>query len=239
MELNAKEIIKALECCASSNGIGACESGCPLWEIEPCPCIDEPNEILHCALALIEQLTQAHEMLSESYDALEKTKDELLAERSRLTDEVADLKAIAEQYQKQFEDCYEEKVKLTEENEAWQKQLISAEEKSGKAYYDLACEVEDLRADNENLHASCTEFERKCASLNDENERLRAENVDCRLGFTLLEDAFQRLEKINEQTKADTVREMQERIKEYFPYDADSGLYVVLDQIAKELISDE
>lgn len=75
--------------------------------------------------------------------------------------------------------------------------------------------------------------------LTEENERLRAENVDCRLGFTLLEDAFQRLEKINEQTKSDTVRQMQERIKEYFPYDADSGLYVVLDQIAKELISDE
>lgn len=69
---------------------------------------------------------------------------------------------------------------LTEENEAWQKQLISTEEKSGKAYYELACEVEDLRAENERLHATCTELERKCASLNDENEGLRAEN-DARL----------------------------------------------------------
>ena len=39
--------------------------------------------------------------------------------------------------------------------------------------------------------------------------------------------------------RADTVREMTARIKEYFPYDADSGLYVVLDQIAKELLEGE
>ena len=39
--------------------------------------------------------------------------------------------------------------KLTEENEAWQKQLITTKEKSDKAYYELACEVEDLRAENE------------------------------------------------------------------------------------------
>lgn len=39
--------------------------------------------------------------------------------------------------------------------------------------------------------------------------------------------------------KADTVREMCQQIKEYFPYDADSGLYVVLDQIAKERLEGE
>ena len=42
---------------------------------------------------------------------------------------------------------------LTEENEAWQKRLISQEEKADKAYYDLACEVENLRAENERLRA--------------------------------------------------------------------------------------
>lgn len=36
---------------------------------------------------------------------------------SDLEAEIADLNAIAEQYRKQFEDCYEEKAKLTEENE--------------------------------------------------------------------------------------------------------------------------
>ena len=34
-----------------------------------------------------------------------------------LAEEVANLKAIAEQYQKQFEDCAEDRAKLTEENE--------------------------------------------------------------------------------------------------------------------------
>lgn len=63
---------------------------------------------------------------------------------------------------------------LTDENEAWQKQLIAIEEKSGKAYYELACEVENLRKENKNLHASYTKLERKCASLNDENEKLHA-----------------------------------------------------------------
>lgn len=62
------------------------------------------------ALALIKQLTQAHEMLSESYDALEKTKDELLAERSRLA-EVNALQTITLiEFDKQVQ-------RLTEENE--------------------------------------------------------------------------------------------------------------------------
>lgn len=50
---------------------------------------------------------------------------------------------------------YEQKIKeLTEENKAWQAQLISQKEKADKAYYDLACEVEDLRAENERLRTS-------------------------------------------------------------------------------------
>ena len=81
---------------------------------------------------------------------------------------------------------------LTEENESWQKQLIATEEKSGKAYYDLACEVENLRGENDNLHATCTELTRKCASLTEENEgqvdtnlKLVAENVMFMLDKTI------------------------------------------------------
>ena len=48
---------------------------------------------LHDAEEEIKKLTQAHEMLSESYDHLKKTKDELLAERSRLADENERLRA--------------------------------------------------------------------------------------------------------------------------------------------------
>lgn len=90
-----------------------------------------------------------------------------------LTEEVASWKEITETYQKQFEDCAEDRAKLTEENKAWQEQLISQKEKADKAYYELACEVEDLRAENEKLHATCTELTQECASLTEENERLR------------------------------------------------------------------
>ena len=86
MELNErKQVIKALECCK----IGCCYIGaCPFAgdggddDISQCT-----SELAKNALALINELTQAHEMLRESYDHLEKTKDELLAERSRLTEE--------------------------------------------------------------------------------------------------------------------------------------------------------
>lgn len=40
-----------------------------------------------------------------------------------LTEEVASWKAIAEGYQKQFEDCAEDRAKLTEENERLKKRL--------------------------------------------------------------------------------------------------------------------
>lgn len=88
--------------------------------------------------------------------------------------------------------------------------------------------------------------------LTEENERLRAENTDCRLGFGLIEDAFERLEKINEQikseTSADTVRKMQEQIKaeiDYFDRRGGSAfinkaiVFFFIDQIAKEMIGEE
>lgn len=79
-------------------------------------------------------------------------------EVKKLNIAVTDWKEIAEGYKKQFEDCAEDRAKLTEENKAWQMQLISQEEKANKAYYDIACEVENLRAENDNLHATCTEL---------------------------------------------------------------------------------
>ena len=153
---------------------------------------------------------------------------ELLALIKELTKEAVRWKEIAEGYQKQFEDCAEDRAKLTEEN-----------------------------------------------------ERLRAENVDCRLGFKLLEDAFKKLEKINEQceeekallekqfeevhdiiesniraeiadngssckwcenkVKADTVRKMQERLKAekiHHKFLDDMICCSDIDQIAKEMLED-
>ncbi len=80
--------------------------------------------------------------------------------------------------------------------------------------------------------------------LTEENERLRAENVDCQLGFRLLEDAFKRLEKINEQTetevKADTVRKMREWLQERVKgiYLNEGELFEILDEYEKQISED-
>ena len=46
----------------------------------------------------------------------------------KLNEEVEDLKAIAEQYRKQFEDCGEDRAKLTEENERLSGKVAEYEE---------------------------------------------------------------------------------------------------------------
>ena len=224
MEPNAKDIIKTMECCYTADG----------------NCLDCPSQsdydgcvgLTKNALALlklqeqkIKELTEMHKMLSESYDHLEKTKDELLAERAR----------------------------LILENEAWQKQLITAEEQAGKAYYDLACEVEALRTENANLHASCTELTRKCASLNDENERLRAILDEAEI---MVDDLKEKIpiafDNESKKARADTVREMQERLKEYYSaptyqptkehpikHTQIEHLFHMINQIAKEMLEGE
>ena len=119
---------------------------------------------------------------------------------------------------------YDTCEELTEENEAWQMQLISTEEKSGKAYYELACEVEDLRAENERLY----------------------KEVDRLSQVVLYHDGI--TEMMVEEAKADTVREMLRRIKE----DAVSVSLLsnppkfmleiredALDQIAKEIVGED
>ena len=86
-ELNAEQIKKALECCASSNEISACESGCPLWEEDPCPCNDEPNAVIKCALTLINELTEENERLRAENERLKadcvKGADALIQEMQR------------------------------------------------------------------------------------------------------------------------------------------------------------
>lgn len=137
---------------------------------------------------------------------------------------------------------------LTEENKAWQMQLISQEEKAGKAYYDLACEVENLRAENENLHASCTELTQSCTKLTEENERLRAEkeaeNKELFYKWKKIADeTADRYEGLYQDAKkalvASTVRKMQERLKaQKFTHKNFGELVYVedIDQIAKEML---
>ena len=134
---------------------------------------------------------------------------------------------------------------LNGENEAWQKQLITTKEKADKAYYELACEVESLRKENESLHTSCTELTRKCASLTVENERLREENnrlVVSEVGeVTLAQEIVFRVR--NEHPvvvaiRADTVQKMQERLKQVLREEGRSSYYLkaTIDQIAKEML---
>ena len=84
--------------------------------------------------------------------------------------------------------------------------------KHSKLLKDALTLIKELTEENERLHASCTELERNCASLNDENERL----------------------------KADTVRRMQERIKKRCIEGGIYPAFVenVIDQVAKEMLED-
>lgn len=106
------------------------------------------------ALTLIFELTEKSNNFEQAYDCMHSACRELSSKCDR----------------------------LTEENEVWQMQLISQEEKAGKAYYELACEVEDLRAENEKLAHSCTKLtqnlhECKTDTVRKMQERLHSRKV--------------------------------------------------------------
>lgn len=116
MELNREQIIKALQCCRHSDSDEKYCADCPYYAVKYCAAkiSEDALALINSQEQRIKELTeerkdfeiralraeneatkykdryetakQAHEMLSESYDHLEKTKDELIAERSRLTE---------------------------------------------------------------------------------------------------------------------------------------------------------
>ncbi len=106
--LNAEQVKKALECCVTTSE-GDCKK-CGYRGKSHDNFITCTNCLIADALALINSQEQRIKELTE-----EKT--ELWEERNRIYDDLQDWKEIAEGYQKQFEDCYEKKAKLTEENE--------------------------------------------------------------------------------------------------------------------------
>lgn len=191
VELNREQSIKALECISRTEDV-LCE-GCDYRKYDGLAChrIGAKN-----ALALInsqeQKIFELENRLKECENGYEGT---LFLDRCKLHDD-------------------EEKIKeLSEENEAWQKQLIATEEKSGKAYYDLACEVEDLRAENERLNASCTELAQCCTKL----ETLY--KIECKRVDT---------------AKADTVRKMHSMLCEGRV--SNDNVVIVANQIKKEML---
>lgn len=147
----------------------------------------------------------------------------------------------------------EQRIKeLTEENEAWQKQLISTKEQAGKAYYDLACEVEDLRAENERLRGVGIPDNEVYIRLSDAKHAIMeyacnqtvskyASAEICKAVRNGAEGAMNELDYITPVKVApiaDTVREMQERLYDLIA-DADDVnpvSYSQIDQIAKEVL---
>ena len=103
MELNREQIIKALECCKTPLAED-CENcsytGKRLEDGVYEGCV---NCLVGDALSLINELTEQ--------------KAEIWEERNRIYNDLQDWKEIAEGYQKQFEDCAEDRAKLSEENE--------------------------------------------------------------------------------------------------------------------------
>lgn len=71
-----------------------------------------------------------------------------------LTEEVASWKAIAEGYQKQFEDCAEDRAKLTEENE----RLRAERDVRDITIKDLYSRNKELQKANEDLGKRCIEL---------------------------------------------------------------------------------
>ena len=208
MELNREQIIKVLECCIEGTS-EACLK-CVFGLTPPYPVCK--TMVQKQALALInsyeEQIFALENRLKECENGYEGT---LHLESCKLHDA-------------------EQKVKeLTEENKAWQKQLISQEEKSGKSYYDLACEVEDLRAENERL--------RKALSTDISIVRVSrgsGKTAHLREVGRIKVDAI----------RADTVQKMQKRLGEHFVEHNEvkygGGLvHKVLDKVAKEMLKGE
>lgn len=75
--LNAEQIIKALECCIE----GECD-GCTYDEQTACK-----EYLLHDALALIKELTEKNKNLEQAYECADSARRELSSECDRLTEE--------------------------------------------------------------------------------------------------------------------------------------------------------
>lgn len=124
MELNKDEIIKALECCSSSEVGFACERGCPYFgeDYDTCPCTEDPNFIIKNALALINELTAKNDAVSEECC-------NLLAKVRKLSEENERLNASCTELAQKLHDANEENISVCLKN------------------FDLICENNRIKAD--------------------------------------------------------------------------------------------
>ena len=207
MELNAEQIrykmseeqIKtALKCLSKPNSSPADREKCYFMWKEP-SCLSCYHEVAQNALALITSQEQRMGAQDKTISELRKLLEKANHDADRYAAKIKELTAGLEAVRSRADET------------------IDA----------LHSEVRRLTEENERLHETCTEFERKCASLNDENEKIGIENFDlvCELS----------------RIKEDTVRKMQERFHKRFRSDRDAiytgyNIHRYIDQIAKETV---
>lgn len=239
MELNAEMIKKALECCVSLGGCQKCsyrERGSVTcmydlrsdalalinsqeqrikelteerkdFEIRALRAENEATKYKDC----YEIEKQAREQLSESYDYLEKTKDELLSERSRLIEKCQEAEKINK------EKCNLEYTLLGVMNSV-----------------DKWLDGDELEQDEVNRAITMREKTLQIVEkLTEENERLRA------IPEQLHKEMSERMVEEVKTTKKYTVLIMQSEIKKTFSAICKGemvDLYRIIDQVAKEML---
>lgn len=172
---------------------------------------------------------------------------------NELTEEVASLKEIAEGYQKQFEDCAEDRTKLTEENKRL-KQCIEHEHRSFmETFGELDDKCKSLYEENERLRDLVKEVQEYNENWVADNGRLRGillkftdivhkwgnkhgyDTSEISLVCILNEES-----EIKKQIREETIKEFQSRLNEQRGYDDDwnynSWWGETINQIAKEML---
>ena len=257
MELNIEQIIKGLECCADEN---SCEGKCPYYSNVVTVC---STNLAKDALAIIkeqdERIFKLENRLKECENGYEGT---LYLERCKLHDaeqkieeltkkvgELEEYYAIAKQDNDdtcdllfKAEDENKELAKKNKELAEENKRLTKRLEKDAKCEYDLCGQIVDLKQEVADWKAFAEQYQKQfedCADdrtrLTEENERLRAE-IDN--GAEVCHNCHTKYANKIEKAKADTVRELAEKVNSCFCPDCDySGYEIreVIDQIAKEM----
>lgn len=94
-KMKPEDVMRALECCSKSNAVDACMSGCPLWETDTCPCVEDEAALLKYALALLREKDAILEMCAETIKRQDNELAKKDAEIMRIKGEIEALVQIA------------------------------------------------------------------------------------------------------------------------------------------------